>query len=51
MALPAREQGWNWGFHSCNGLSANADVTKWKDPHVWEDVLQASLITCTYFIS
>lgn len=43
VALPSKDQGWNWGFHSCNGLSISADVRKWKDPHVWEDVLQASL--------
>ena len=43
VALPSMDQGWNWGFHSCNGLSVSADVRKWKDPHVWEDVLQASL--------
>ena len=39
MALPARDQGWRWGFHSCNGLSAGADLRMWKDPHLWEDVM------------
>ena len=40
VALPGRNQSWNWGFHSCNGLSAGADVSKWQEPHLWEDVLR-----------
>ncbi len=39
MALPGKQQGWRWGFHSCNGLSAGADLGSWKDPHLWEDVM------------
>ncbi len=39
MALPGKDQGWNWGYHSCNGLSAAADVKKWADPELWKDVL------------
>ena len=39
VALPGRQQGWRWGFHSCNGLSAGADLRAWKDPHLWEDVM------------
>lgn len=41
VALPGQRQGWRWGFHSCNGLSAGADLRSWKDPHLWEDVLAA----------
>lgn len=40
MALQSSAKGWNWGFHSCNGLSASADVRKWKDPALWKDVLR-----------
>ena len=39
VALPSRDHGWNWGFHSCNGLSAGADLRAGKDPHLWEDVM------------
>lgn len=39
VALPGKQQGWRWGFHSCNGLSASADLGSWKDPHLWEDVM------------
>lgn len=39
VALPGKQQGWRWGFHSCNGLSAGADLREWKDPHLWEDVM------------
>ena len=28
------------GFHSCNGLSVNADHEKWGTPHLWGDVLK-----------
>ena len=43
MALASAQQGWRWGFHSCNGLSAGADVTKWEHPHLWEDVMAVRL--------
>lgn len=39
VALPGRQQGWRWGFHSCNGLSAGADLRAWREPHLWEDVM------------
>ncbi|BDA46401.1 Uncharacterized protein YGR266W [Coccomyxa sp. Obi] len=39
VALPSKDQGWNWGYHSCNGLSAGADVKKWAEPELWKDVL------------
>ena len=39
VALAAKDESWRWGFHSCNGLSAGADVRAWKDPHLWEDVM------------
>lgn len=39
VALPSKDQGWNWGYHSCNGLSASADVKKWAEPELWRDVL------------
>ncbi len=39
VALPSKDQGWNWGYHSCNGLSAAADVKKWAEPELWKDVL------------
>ncbi len=39
MAVPGKQQGWRWGFHSCNGLSAGANAHAWKDPHLWEDVM------------
>ena len=39
VALPGKQQGWRWGFHSCNGLSAGADLSTWKDPPRWEDVM------------
>ena len=39
MALPGKQQGWRWGFQSCNGLSAGADLSTWRDPHLWEDVM------------
>jgi hypothetical protein len=43
VALPAAQQGWHWGFHSCNGLSSDVtDVAKWKNPHLWEDVMAVS---------
>ena len=48
VGLPSRDQGWNSGFHSCNGLSAAADVTKWKDPELWKDVLAVHQRTPLY---
>ena len=39
VALPAKDQGWRWGFHSCNGLSARADLRHWQEPRLWEDVM------------
>ena len=39
VALAAKDESWRWGFHSCNGLSAGADVRAWKDPHLWDDVM------------
>ena len=38
--LPSATQSWAWAFHSCNGLSMNADTDKWGAPNLWEDVLQ-----------
>ncbi|DBB15612.1 TPA: hypothetical protein ACH3X3_003824 [Trebouxia sp. C0006] len=35
-------QTWHWGFHSCNGLSADGDHDKWGGPYefvLWRDVL------------
>ncbi|DBA98627.1 TPA: hypothetical protein ACH3X1_014416 [Trebouxia sp. C0004] len=35
-------QTWHWGFHSCNGLSADGDHAKWGGPYefvLWRDVL------------
>lgn len=26
-------QPWHWGFHSCNGLSADGDHDKWGGPY------------------
>lgn len=26
-------QTWHWGFHSCNGLSADGDHKKWGGPY------------------
>ena len=26
-------QTWHWGFHSCNGLSADGDHDKWGGPY------------------
>ena len=36
--LPAATQVWEWAFHSCNGLSMNADTKRWGAPTLWEDV-------------
>ena len=38
--LPGRTQAWQWAFHSCNGLSMNADLQRWGAPRLWEDVLR-----------
>ncbi|KAL3136206.1 hypothetical protein ABBQ32_007220 [Trebouxia sp. C0010 RCD-2024] len=36
-------QTWHWGFHSCNGLSADGDHKKWGGPYefvLWRDVME-----------
>lgn len=38
--VPAVLQSMHWGFHSCNGLSATTDFSKWGQPHLWKDVLK-----------
>jgi hypothetical protein len=37
--VPAVSQPFHWGFHSCNGLSASADLELWGEPLLWKDVL------------
>ena len=34
-------QTWHWGFHSCNGLSADGDHEKWGGPYEVLAVSQA----------
>lgn len=43
--MPARGQVWQWAFHTCNGLSMNADVQRWGAPKLWEDVLRLHAAT------
>ena len=39
--LPARDQSWHWGFHSCSGFSLSVHQSDWGGvAPLWKDVLE-----------
>ena len=38
--VPANDQNWHWGFHSCSGFSLSVNKAEWGgEAPLWRDVL------------